>query len=164
MKSEKKKKKILIIYFLTLGGIVILLGIIILAPYLKSKSLSLNVFVYAIFSPVCHQIPSRSFFLFGYPLAVCCRCFGVYFGFFAGALLHPFLKGFSHTTLPKAKTFIIISFPLVLDTLGNFSRLWMTDNIIRFIIGFLWGLILPFYFIAGISDYFINFRRYSKMT
>ena len=29
----------------------------------------------------CHQIPSRSFMLFGYPVGLCIRCFAIYSGF-----------------------------------------------------------------------------------
>jgi len=86
----KKKSKILLVYFLTLCGIIIWLGVIFLAPYLKSQSSGLQAFCYGIFSPICHQNPSRSFFLFGYPLGVCARCFGIYFGFLGGTGLYPF--------------------------------------------------------------------------
>jgi len=137
-------------------GIIVWLGIIFLAPYLDSHDSGLNVFFYAVLSPVCHQIPSRSFFLWDYPLAACGRCLGIYSGFFIGVLLYPFLKGLSNTTLPKTKTFIFFSLPIVFDTFGNFLSLWMTPNIPRFIVGFLWGLILPFYFIPGITDFVLS--------
>jgi uncharacterized membrane protein len=38
------------------------------------------------FALACHQDPARSFWLFGAPLAVCTRCFGIY----AGAALASF--------------------------------------------------------------------------
>lgn len=158
----KSKSRILTIYFFSLIGIVAWLGIVLLAPYLKSNNSGWSALFYAVFSPICHQIPSRSFFLFGYPLAVCGRCFGIYSGFFIGALFYPFLKGLSNTTLPRAKTFIFLSLPIVLDTFGNFLRLWITPNIPRFIIGFLWGLILPFYFIPGIIELFLSIGQLKK--
>ena len=151
----KKKSKILLIYFLTLNGIIIWLGVIFLAPYLKSHSSDLNIFFYAIFSPICHQNPSRCFFLFEYPLAVCARCFGVYFGFLGGTGLYPFLKGFSNITLPKTRVFIFVSLPIIIDTMGNFFHLWMTSSWFRFTVGFIWGMILPFYFIVGLTELFI---------
>ena len=152
----KRRLKILTVYFFSLMGIAFWLSIIFLAPYLKSLNSSWNVLFYSILSPVCHQIPSRSYFLLGCPLAVCGRCLGIYSGFFFGVLIYPFLKGFSNTTLPKAKTFILFSLPVILDTLGNFLRVWMTPNLPRFIIGLLWGLILPFYFIPGLTDFFLS--------
>jgi uncharacterized membrane protein len=152
----KRRSKILVVYFFSLSGIVVWLGIIFLAPYLKSQQSGWNILFYSVLSPICHQVPSRSFFLLGYPLAVCGRCLGIYAGFFIGVLIYPFLKDLSNTTLPKTKTFILFSFPVVIDTLGNFLRVWMTPNLPRFIIGFLWGLMLPFYFIPGITDFFFS--------
>jgi uncharacterized membrane protein len=152
----KKRSTILAVYLFSLIGIFIWLGIIFLAPYLRNHNSGWNVLFYSILSPVCHQIPSRSFFLFGYPLAVCGRCLGIYFGFIIGTLMYPLLKGLSNTTLPKTKTFILFSLPIIFDTLGNFLRIWMTPNLPRFIIGFLWGLIFPFYFIPGITDFFLT--------
>lgn len=157
----KPKNKILLMYLFSLGGIIIWIGAIFLAPYLKKESLTLNNFVYALFSPVCHQIPSRSFFFFGYPLAVCARCLGIYFGFFAGTAFYPFLNGFSSLSLPKSKIFLIISFPIVIDTIGNFFHIWTTLNWMRFAFGFIWGVILPFYFITGLSDLYIHRKNIS---
>jgi uncharacterized membrane protein len=87
---------------------------------------------------------------------VCGRCLGIYFGFLGGTVLYPFLKGFSHLNLPKARTFILLSLPIVIDTMGNFFRLWMTPIWFRFFFGFLWGTILPFYFIRGFTDVFFR--------
>lgn len=155
----KPKSKILCVYLLSIIGILIWIAVIFLAPYLKSESMPGSIIAYALFSPVCHQLPSRSFFLFGYPLAVCSRCLGIYFGFLAGMALYPFLKGFSSLSLPKNRTFLLLSFPIVLDTIGNFFHIWSTSNWIRFATGFLWGCILPFYFIIGIADLFIHLTQ-----
>ncbi len=155
----KITRKIRFVYFLTLVGILIWTGVIFLAPYLKSESASFNVICYAFFSPICHQMPSRSFFLLGHPLAVCARCLGIYFGFLAGTALYPLLKGFSSLSLPKHSTFLLLSFPIVFDTIGNFFHFWATSNEVRFIIGFLWGIILPFYFIFGITDLYSRFAQ-----
>ncbi|HEV8130975.1 MAG TPA: DUF2085 domain-containing protein [Acidobacteriota bacterium] len=43
------------------------------------------------FAAICHQMPSRSFWLFGKPLAVCVRCSGFYFGFLFALILESFL-------------------------------------------------------------------------
>lgn len=42
--------------------------------------------VRGVFDPLCHQLPGRSFHLWGEPLAVCHRCTGIYLGLFAGVL------------------------------------------------------------------------------
>lgn len=157
--GQRDKKIILPIYFSTLGGIILWLAAIFLAPFLKSRSLTLNILFYDLFSPICHQIPSRSFFCFGSPLAVCGRCLGIYLGFLAGTILYPFLGGFSKSTLPKKESFLLLSLPIALDTLGNFFGLWTTSNWLRLLIGFIWGVLLPFYFILGITDLALHLKK-----
>lgn len=152
----KRKQRILLVYYLTLGGIIIWLGVIFLAPYLRSQDSSLSTFAYLIFTPICHQIPSRSFHLFGQPLAVCARCLGIYFGVLGGTGLYPLINGFSKLDLPRARIFIIVSLPMIMDAGGNFLNLWASSHWIRFVTGFLWGLILPFYFIVGVSDFVLK--------
>ena len=41
---------------------------------------------YAFLSDICHQFPTRSFWLFDHPLAICARCTGGYLGITAGFL------------------------------------------------------------------------------
>jgi len=159
MINLKRKTKIIIVYLFTLSGIIIWIGAIFLGPYLKSKGSNVNTLIYAVFSHVCHQIPERCFFIFGYPLTVCARCLGIYTGFFAGATLYPFIKGFSNLSLPKTKNFILLSIPISIDTLGNLFYVWSTSDLLRFITGFIWGIILPFYFIMGLSDWATSKRN-----
>ena len=42
---------------------------------------------YKALSPICHQFPTRSFWLFEHPMALCARCTGGYFGVALGFLL-----------------------------------------------------------------------------
>jgi len=145
-------KKIRLVYFFSLSGALIWIGIIFFAPYLKSHTSALGTLIYAFFSPVCHQRPERSFLCFGYPLAVCARCFGIYSGFLAGLLIFPIINGFSSLSLPRTRIFILLTLPIGIDTLANFFHIWATSGWMRFGIGFLWGIILPFYLIVGIVE------------
>ena len=43
--------------------------------------------VYAFFSTICHQLPARSWHLYGEPLGLCIRCTSISFGFLAGLLV-----------------------------------------------------------------------------
>jgi len=156
---RRVNKTILLIYSFTAIGTVAWLGAIFWAPYLRSHSSPWQGLVYAIFSPVCHQIPSRSFHFLGQPLAVCARCLGIYSGFFIGLALYFFLRGFCRLALPQTKIFILVSFPIVTDTLGNFARLWETSNKLRFATGLLWGAILPFYFITGVAELALSRKK-----
>jgi len=146
------RNRILPVYLVTLIGTLAWLGAIVLAPYLRSRGIPPARFIYFCFSPVCHQIPGRSFSVFGYPMAVCARCLGIYFGFLAGMGLYPLLRGFSKIQLPKMKIFLAVSLPIVADTAGNLLGLWATANLLRLATGILWGTILPFYFVTGLAE------------
>ena len=150
------KTKLALIYLITLTGIIVWIGTIFLAPYLKSQSSPFSGFLYAVFSPTCHQISSRCFYAFGYPVAVCARCLGIYSGFLLGTLFYPVVKGVSAPTLPNARVFILLSIPIVLDTAGNLLGIWTSSGWVRFVTGITWGLILPFYFLAGLTDYLLH--------
>jgi uncharacterized membrane protein len=126
--------------------------LIFLAPilvYFKSKY---GFLIYFIFSPLCHQISERSFHIFGFQLAVCSRCTGIYLGLFIGTILYPLIFSIKRQRIPSFKLFILFSFPMGLDVIGNILNLWISSGIIRFLTGFIFGLLLPFYLIPGIMD------------
>jgi len=152
----RRKNKILLVYSITVTGISFLLIMIFLAPFLRGQDSSFSALIYTAFAPFCHQIPSRCFHVFGYPLAVCIRCLGIYFGFLTGSLFYPFARGLKELPIPKTRTFFILTLPIVLDVSINFFALVNTGGLIRFCSGFIWGTILPFYFISGISKSIIR--------
>jgi len=157
-----EKKWILRIYLLTGLGIFFWLSVIILAPFLKNKAIPGTGLIYYVFSPICHQIEARCFSLWGYALPVCTRCLGIYTGFLAGAWSYPFFRGFRALQVPRVKTFLIFSMPIVLDTIGNFLNIWSTGAWLRFFFGLMWGVILPYYFITGLADFFVHRSLKSK--
>jgi len=73
-----------------------------------------------------------------------------------GTLFYPLFRGFASITLPEKKIFILMSLPIVADTMGNLFTLWVTPPWIRYATGFLWGIMLPFYFITGIAEALIS--------
>jgi len=147
------RSRLIRLYFLTAGGTLLWIAAIVAAPYLRSRGLGQAGWFYACFAPLCHQIPDRSFFLWGFPLAVCARCFGIYTGFAAGVIAYPFHRGFDAARIPRLKMFLLVSAPIVLDTGGNFLHLWETGHLLRFLMGFLWGALLPFYFLTGLAEW-----------
>ena len=146
------RRAVISVFVLTLIGTLAWLAAIVLAPVLKSRSSGAAPFLYALFSPICHQIPGRSFFLRGFPLAVCGRCLGIYTGFLAGLVMYPIVRGFRRIALPPMRLFLLVSLPAGLDFLLGLSRLWESPNWLRFVTGFVWGVLLPFYFITGLSE------------
>ena len=153
---HKTEKKVTLIYILILSGAFFCLSTIFLAPLLKNPLPFVSDMIYSVYSPLCHQNPSRCFILFGNPLAVCARCLGVYGGFLLGACLYPLFRDLRSLSLPRKAVLIVISMPIVVDTAGNLFLLWMTAGWIRLLTGVLWGSILPFFLIPGIVDMVLN--------
>jgi uncharacterized membrane protein len=84
--------------------------------------LSLPVVVYAVGATVCHQLPARSFHLWGTQLPVCARCTGIYVAAAAVALAGPALP---RTSRPAMRAAILLS---VLPTAATLAFEWTTGQ------------------------------------
>lgn len=147
-----EQKKHLSVSILTLLGILLLISVIFLAPYLKNQGNRTHLFLYAVTGSICHQVPERCFYLWTHPLAVCSRCLGIYAGFLIGTLLYPLLHGFSHTRLPQIEIMLLMSIPIGIDAFANLIHIWNSPGWIRFGVGLFWGTLLPYFFIPGMVD------------
>lgn len=156
-RSEDPAGTVRALLFVSLLGTLLWLAAIFLAPGLESRGSSRSAgFLYALFSPTCHQMPERCFSFRGYPLAVCGRCLGVYAGFLAGLVAYPFVRGISKLELPRARTFLWFSVPIGVDGLAGILGIWASPIGVRFATGVLWGTILPFYFITGVAELVVS--------
>ena len=158
-----KDKTIILVYVFILIGIISGLLLIFFAPHLQNISSPISIHIYNIFSSICHQIDSRCFHIYGYPLAVCTRCLGIYFGFLSGTVYYPLLRGFKRVFLPDTKFFLLVSLPIALDMIGNTFLVWKTPGWVRFILGLIWGTILPFYLITGLTE-LLNFAKRNRKS
>lgn len=102
-------------YWLLVAGSLAWLGLVVLAPWARSQEWPGGVLLYALFSPICHQNPGRSFQCFGFPLAVCHRCVGLYAGFTAGLLVLPYLERLRRFLLARSRVILIFFAPLAID-------------------------------------------------
>lgn len=94
-----------------------------------------SLFIYS-----CHQQPDRSFWLLGYPVALCCRCYGVYLATMIASIFAIFNK-------LKINKYLIIILVLIsaIDLYINYGmgiRTHNTGNIVRFIVGIIMGLLI----------------------
>ena len=85
----------------------------------------------------CHQQPDRSFWILGYPVSLCCRCYGVYFSTMICSLF-VFLDKFKI----KKLILLLIIFVSLADLFFNFVIGYNTGNITRFIMGIFMGIII----------------------
>src|ERR1041385_8256533 len=78
------------------------------APLAKAGGLiSISSPLYHFFSFICHQIPERSLHIEGEQLAVCSRCFGVYFGLVLGFAVYPIWRNITEIEpLPRIWLFL----------------------------------------------------------
>ena len=143
---------------------IFLLSLIITAPLAVASDHSvLGLAIYQAFSHVCHQIPARSFFVAGHPLAVCSRCTGLYLGFVLALLLYPLIGGLGKTETPERKWLFVAATPLAFDVAFNSLGVWTNTHGSRFITGALLGAVAVFYVMPGLAmlslTYFVSHLR-----
>ena len=118
---------------------------IFLAPYLYDINTAASVALYSIYKLVCHQMPSRSFFIFGHQMAVCARCFGIYTGFLVGMLIYPFVKKLNNFKTPNKWYLIMALMPMGIDGTTQLIGLRESFNELRLITGLIAGFVGVFY-------------------
>lgn len=136
-------------YLVIVTSIMIWCVLILLPPviaHFEEPSKNVSTYAYRCFSTICHQHQSRSLTIFGYKLAVCGRCSGIYFGALLGALIFPFFK--FGKNIPTRVFWIIITLPMVIDVFLNTFGMVTSSNLIRILTGAFFGagsisIILP---------------------
>lgn len=84
----------------------------------------------------CHQQPTKSFWLMGYPIALCARCYGFYIGVVISTILALFNK-----FRINLKTFFIILLLVIIDLFINYILKHTTGIYLRFTTGLFMGTI-----------------------
>ena len=115
--------------------------------------------IYSFFSYICHQIPERSFHILEHQFAVCSRCFGVYFGLFAGVVTYPLWRPIdSVEPLPRFWLFLSM-LPISIDwSLGVFG-IWENNHLSRFITGLILGVACAVYIVPALVEIVRNLQR-----
>jgi uncharacterized membrane protein len=140
------------VWLLTLAGGTALAAMTVMAPVLRTPAPRISALFYAVFTPLCHQVPDRCLHIAGGPFAVCARCFGIYLGFFLGALAYPAVRGFGRPRPPALWALLLATLPLAVDAGANLLGIWDSPAGLRLVTGLVWGAILPGYIIAGFSE------------
>jgi uncharacterized membrane protein len=126
---------------------------ILLAPYLASSSSPVAGLVYRAFHPICHQLPERSFHVFGEKLAVCSRCSAIYFAFLIGVFAYPFIhrpkNAAQQYATPSRIVLLIALLPMVIDVGLDFLSIHESGFVTRTITGALFGIVIPFFVVPA---------------
>ncbi len=91
--------------------------------------------IYTLLSPICHQYPTRSFWIFDRPWALCARCSTAYLGIALAAV-------FSKSKYPyyqRAMIGIILICLAAIDPILQLFSFYESNNIIRLITGIIGG-------------------------
>ena len=141
----------LIMWSLVVVGALLFVGLLVAAPLAQANGLQWFSFaVYEAFSHVCHQAPERSFYIAGYPLAVCARCTGLYVGFAAAVAFYPVMTSLKRTHTPERKWLFIAAAPLAIDFALGFLGVWENSHISRLLTGALLGVVSVFFIMPGL--------------
>jgi uncharacterized membrane protein len=109
------------------------------APLAKASGVTIASPVYTFFSYICHQMPERSFHIAGQQLAVCSRCFGVYFGLLAGILVYPLWRPLDEID-PVPRFWLFLSLiPITVDWSLTVFGIWDNTHLSRFLSGLILG-------------------------
>ncbi|HEX8179051.1 MAG TPA: DUF2085 domain-containing protein [Pyrinomonadaceae bacterium] len=134
-------------------GACVWLGLSACAPWARAHGHeALATTLYQMFGVVCHQLPARSFYLAGAPLAVCARCFGLYAGFALGVLGYPLVRPVRQTHGPARRWLVLALLPTCVDFALGVTGLWANTHTSRALTGALFGAVAACYVVPGLVD------------
>ncbi len=116
-----------------------------LAPYLMSIGMERPAkLVYALYRLTCHQLPERSFFVFGHKMALCARCSSLYISFWGVGLFYGLWRstplGRRCRLSPLRLRFLfLLALPMAIDGTMQLLGFWESTNTLRAITGALAG-------------------------
>ncbi len=113
---------------------------------------SLAAMLYGGLAGICHQLPERSYWLAGHPLAVCARCSGIYAGFFVTVLLYPLMRSLARTDSPSRAWLVVALLPTALDFSLGITGLLANTHTSRALTGAWLGAWSVFYIVPGLIE------------
>lgn len=125
---------------------------VVAAPWARESGVGLAGPIYSFFSYICHQLPDRSLHLGSEPLAVCSRCFGVYFGLLIGLLAYPFWRRVEDVD-PLPRTWLFLSLvPITIDWSLTIFGIWENTHLSRFLTGLALGVACATYIVPAVVE------------
>jgi uncharacterized membrane protein len=116
-------------FFFTYVGLPILAPMLLAAGFTGAANA-----IYQVYNMLCHQLPTRTYFVFGEQVAMCQRCISIYVALFAGGVVFNFAR---YRQLP-IQWYILFALPMAID--GGTAFVSEVSQVLP-----LW----PFWLIAG---------------
>ncbi len=133
------------------------------APIITSEAIASV--LYALYHPVCHQLPEHSFQIHGGALAVCARCTALYTSFLIGIIGCTFLHTWNFSFTSHRYYIILLAVPMVVDVAASWITGYSSTIASRVVSGGLFGfgaaLLLVPMFIEAIHQLTAPHSRYS---
>ncbi|MCJ7576936.1 MAG: DUF2085 domain-containing protein [candidate division Zixibacteria bacterium] len=98
-------------------------------------------YIYGFYGISCHQISSRSFFIFNHKIAICARCFS----FYASMLIFGLLLSLKNVRPLNRKTALFLALPIIADVLLQTLGIKESTNLLRVTTALLLSLSISFY-------------------
>jgi uncharacterized membrane protein len=152
----------MIVYLIFLIFSFVWLLILFLGPYLFAFGEEfgpVKEIYYLLFSIICHQKPERSYFIWGYQMPVCIRCFGIYLGLFIGIIIYPLFKKIQSTVMPKFKYLWYFLTPLAIDGIAQTLNLYESSHYIRLFTGILASIGIVFYILPVANKIYFQIKQ-----
>lgn len=141
------------VWIITAAVVLVWLSAIVAAPILFASNLtSISSPIYTFFSYICHQISDRSIHIDGHQMAVCSRCFGVYFGLVAGILVYPLWRSIDEIEpIPRFWLFLSL-IPISVDWSLTIFGIWENTHLSRFVTGMILGATCATYIVPALVE------------
>ncbi|MEM3060570.1 MAG: DUF2085 domain-containing protein [Candidatus Anstonellales archaeon] len=98
----------------------------------------------------------------GYKLPVCARDVGIYTGLLVGGLLFPLFGRVERKEIPPPWLFVILLMPMAIDGTSQLLTLYESSNIVRILTGLTAGVVVPFYLIPILNEFYTAFFEVRK--
>jgi uncharacterized membrane protein len=141
------------VWMIVVAVVSLWLALIVLPPILAGSGYASAASpIYSFFGFLCHQIPERSFHIFGHQLAVCSRCFGVYCGLLFGLLIYPVWRSMDNIEpLPRVWLFLSL-IPITVDWSLTIFGIWENTHLSRFVTGSILGFACACYILPAVIE------------
>ncbi len=147
------------VWVISLAAVGFWVVLILLPPVAANGFPNISAPLYTFFSFICHQIPERSLHLGGHQLAVCSRCFGVYFGLFTGFLIYPLWRKIEEIE-PVARFWLFLSLiPIGIDWALTMFGVWENTHLSRVVTGLILGVVCATFIIPALVEIVRNTSR-----
>ena len=141
------------VWLITAGAVLVWIILITSAPLLLSSGLeTVSSPIYSFFSYICHQIPERSLHLASHQIAVCSRCFGVYFGLLVGILVYPMWRSIEEVDpIPRFWLFLSL-IPITVDWSLTMFGVWENTHLSRLVTGSILGFACATFIVPALVE------------